>query len=245
MNTFLALVCMASILGLVTSAGSAEPDTHNDGKPYPDPKRFEKDIQRFEEADKKNPPPEGAIVGVGSSSMKGWHATIHDDLAPLTIIPRGFGGSNMNEALYYIDRIVLAYKPRAILVYEGDNDVAQGVTPRKIAATFAAFVAKVHAQLPKTRIYFLAIKPSIRRWHMWPTMVEANRLVADRCAKDDRLFYVDVATGMLGEDGTPRKDIFQKDNLHMTRPGYEIWRDAARPVLLQQELRFEEATDQP
>jgi len=237
MNTVATIICTAIVFGITTTGWTQTSD--DAGKPYPDPKRFEGAIAKFEAADKKNPPPAGAILFLGSSSIRGWHRTVAEDMAPLTVIPRGFGGSNMNEALYFADRVALPYKPRAIVLYEGDNDVAQGVAPRKIADTFRAFVKKIHTELPETRIYFICIKPSIRRWSMWPNMVEANELIAAQCAKDKRLTYVDIATGMLGEDGQPRKDIFVKDNLHMNRPGYEIWRDALRPVLIKNEPRFE------
>jgi lysophospholipase L1-like esterase len=209
-------------------------------KEYKNPDHFEKAMQQFETADQEQPPPQGAIVGIGSSSMRGWHSTIKTDLAPLTIIPRGFGGSNMNEALHYADRIVLPYKPRAILLYEGDNDIAQDITPKKITDTFRAFIAKVHKDLPNCRIYFLSIKPSISRWKMWPKMQEANNLIAAECAKDKRLTYVDVASGMLDDEGKPLKNIFKEDNLHMTRPGYVIWENAVRPILIEAELQFEQ-----
>ncbi len=221
------LHCMAQDVGLVG------------GKEYGSPERFEKAIQRFEAMDKKQAPPQGALVGVGSSSMAIWSETIQNDLAPLTIIPRGFGGSNMNDALYYADRIVLPYKPRAILVYEGDNDVAQGISPKMIASTFSKFVEKVHKQLPTCRIYFLSIKPSIKRWRLWPMMKEANRLISRKCAEDKRLTFVDLASGMLNDEGKPRKNIFNKDNLHMKREGYVIWRDSLRPILMKSELRYE------
>jgi lysophospholipase L1-like esterase len=223
---------LMSILCLKQGSGSG------DGKEYPDPKRFEKDIQRLE-AEDKYPPHQGAIVFVGSSSIRGWHKTIKNDLAPLTVIPRGFGGSNMNDALHYADRIVLPYRPRAIVLYEGDNDTIQGISPKKIAATFQKFVDKIHGELPQCRIYFLSIKPSINRWHLWPKMKEANRLIATKCTQDQRLTFVDVASAMLDEEGTPEKAIFKQDNLHMTRDGYVIWRDVLRPVLTKAELRFE------
>lgn len=209
------------------------------GAKYGNPERFEETIQSFEAADKKHPPPQGAIVCIGSSSMRGWHGTIKDDLAPLTIIPRGFGGSTMNDLLHYADRVVLSYKPRAIVVYEGDNDIAQGIFPRTITDAFLTFVENVHKQLPECRIYFLSIKPSISRWHFWPEMKEANSLIAAECAKDTRLTFVDVASGMLDDEGNPRGEIFVEDNLHMNRRGYTIWRDLLRPVLLGSELQYE------
>jgi lysophospholipase L1-like esterase len=206
---------------------------------YSSPTRFEKAICDFEAADRETPPPSGAIVCIGSSSMRGWHSAIQKDLAPLTVIPRGFGGSNMNDALHYADRIVIPYKPRAIVLYEGDNDIEQQIPPEKIVATFRAFVSKVHKHLPETRIYVLSIKPSIRRWKSWPRTVVANRLLAEACAKDERLIYVDVATPMLDADGQPRKDLFQDDNLHLNRAGYVVWRDVLRPILLEAEQPFE------
>ncbi len=201
------------------------------GKSYPDPARFENAIKQFEARDRTDPPPEGAVLCIGSSSMRGWHSTIRKDLAPLQVIPRGFGGSNFNDLLYYTDRVVLPYKPRAILVYEGDNDVAQGITPQKIANTMRAFVLKVRRKLPDCRFYFLAVKPSISRWRIWPVMKETNTLLRGICGQDPRMTFVDIATPMVGSDGTPKKEIFLKDNLHMNRNGYEIWRDAVRPSL--------------
>jgi len=214
-----------------------------DTKEYPRPERFAKDIQSFEAADKKQPPPKGAIVCIGSSSMRGWHGTIRNDLAPLTVILRGFGGSNMNDVLHFADRIVLPYEPRAVVVYEGDNDIAQGIAPEKVADTFRAFVTKVQDESPNCRIYFLSIKPSIRRWGLWPEMKETNSLIDAECTEEKRLTFVDVACGMLDDEGNPRKDIFKEDKLHMTRGGYVIWRDALRPILLKKELQFEPQND--
>jgi lysophospholipase L1-like esterase len=51
--------------------------------------------------------------------------------------------------------------------------------------------------------------------------------------------FVDVAAGMLGEDGQPRPEIFKEDGLHMNRAGYVIWRDALRPLLMKGEAAFE------
>jgi len=217
-----------SVCLLVSAAAIAGAEAKN----YPDPTRYEKTIAKFEAADKETMPPAGAVLCIGSSSMGGWHRTIREDLAPLTVIPRGFGGSNMNDVLHFVDRVVLPYEPRAILLYEGDNDIAHGVTPQKVLETFEVLVKQVHAKLPKTRFYVLAVKPSISRWEVWPEMKETNLLMKTRCKADERLTYIDIATPMLNEKGEPKADIFKEDNLHMVRKGYEIWRDVVRPVLV-------------
>ncbi|MCF7669288.1 MAG: hypothetical protein K9N48_05885 [Verrucomicrobia bacterium] len=206
---------------------------------YGDPRRFEKDIQAFKNADKTQNPPNGAIVCIGSSSMRGWHDNIKSDLSPLTIIPRGFGGSNMNDALYYADEIVIPYKPRAVVVYEGDNDIAQGIAPERIRDTFITFVDKIHAHYPGARVYFISIKPSPSRWELWQEMKQANKLIAEVCSNAELLTYIDVASEMLDSEGEPKADIFLEDELHMNRKGYLIWRTVLRPILLEKEISFE------
>lgn len=239
MKTKMRILSALCALGLLAHFAFAQTEQRE----YARPERFESAIAAFEAQDAENPPPPDAIVCIGSSSMRGWHPTIHEDLAPLTVIPRGFGGSNMYEALHYADRIILPYAPRAIVLYEGDNDVAQEISPQKIAETFEMFARTIHDELPECRIYFLSIKPSIRRWSMWPQMAQANRLIAEQCERDERLRYVDVASKMLNDAGKPRPEIFLGDNLHMNRAGYVIWRDVLRPVLMESELQHE--TEKP
>lgn len=208
--------------------------------PLFDPQRWEKAIQAFEAEDKKFPPPEGAIVGIGSSSMRFWHKTIHTDLSPLTIIPRGFGGSTMEDARYYADRIVIPYKPRAVLLYEGDNDIgAFKLTPERILEIFKGFVAKIHSALPQTRIYVISIKPSILRWNAWPQMEKINQLLKAFCESTALLTYIDMASSMLDENGDPKKDIFLSDKLHLNEKGYELWTKSIRAVLIPGEVQYE------
>ena len=206
---------------------------------YPDPARFQDAIDAFLAADAESTPPKGAVVATGSSSMRGWHGRIAEDLAPLTIIPRGFGGSNMHDVRHFLDELVLRHEPRAVLLYEGDNDVAAGIAPEAILAEFDAIDAAIAERLPDTRIYVLAVKPSIARWEMWATMQETNALLIARADADPRITFVDVATPMLGGDGKPMDDIFIADMLHMNGAGYDIWRDAVRPVLVEAERKFE------
>jgi len=217
-------------LGVLWLAAGAEVPPPASG--YPDPARLEPEVQAFEAAARDSAPPAGAIVCVGSSSMRMWHDRIAADLSPLTVVPRGFGGSTMYDALVYLPRLVLGLEPRALLLYEGDNDIDFGVAPEGVAATFAALVEETEAALPGTRIYVLSIKPSPARWKLWPAMEEANRLLAGACDADSLLTYIDVATPMLGPDGRPLRTIFLPDSLHMNANGYAIWTEAIRPVLV-------------
>ncbi len=221
-----ALLIVLAIAALRCSASAAEPAA------YPDPARLAAEVAAYAAADSLAPPPQGAVVCVGSSSLRFWHGTIAADLAPLEVVPRGFGGSTMLDLLHFAQPLVLACRPRLILLYEGDNDIDFGVPPAEVRATFDRFVALVHAELPQTRIEVLAIKPSPARWSRWPAMREANRLLAAACATDSLLGYIDVATPMLGADGLPQRELFLPDMLHLNEQGYALWTTIVRPVLV-------------
>ncbi len=225
-------------------AGEAPGKKAGEGR-YGDPRRFESAIEAFERQDAANRPEPGSVLFVGSSTIRMWHATVEQDMEPLRVVARGFGGSNMNDALHYADRIILAYRPRAVVLYEGDNDIAQGISPELVAKTFQQLVRKIHARLPETRIYFLAIKPSVKRWSMIDRMREANRQIAAACGRDERLTYVDVATPMLDRQEKVRSDLFRKDMLHMNPRGYALWVSILKPMLHKRELVHQPATPKP
>lgn len=208
--------------------------------PVIQPQRFEKELAAFDAEDKASMPPTGAIAITGSSSVRRWHPTIKQDLAGLTVIPRGFGGSTMADALYWIDRLAIRYKPRAVVVYEGDNDTGTYDVPAaKIVQQFEQIAAKVHAALPQTRVYVVSIKPSVLRWKTWPEAVKANQMLKALPAKDKLITYIDVATPMLQPNGQVMTDIFVEDNLHLNEKGYKIWTAAIRAVLVPAENKYE------
>ncbi|HUT13320.1 MAG TPA: SGNH/GDSL hydrolase family protein [Thermoguttaceae bacterium] len=201
----------------------------SDAQTPPQENRWEATIGRFEAQDRQASPPEQGILFVGSSSIVGWDVKKH--FPDLPVINRGFGGSQIADSVHFAERIVLPYRPKIIVFYAGDNDVASGKSPQRVLADYQSFVAKVHRALPETRIVFIAIKPSISRWQLIDKMREANALIAAVTEKDQRLAFVDVDKPMLGDDGRPRGEIFKDDGLHLNAAGYELWSDLVRPHL--------------
>lgn len=209
---------------------------------YPDPTRFESAIRQFEEQDRISPPPEGAIVLTGSSSIARWNEQSIKALAPLTVIPRGFGGSIMRDVLHYLDRVALKYKPRAILIYEGDNDTAipaLGLTRDHILRDLKAIIDRIHDALPETRIYVLSVKPSVSREAVWPAAQHVSAGYKAIAENDPLVFYVDVANPFLNADGKVMTDIFIEDNLHFNDLGNMIWGATIRAALMPIEARHE------
>jgi len=194
------------------------------------PERWEKAIKAFETIDRRTAPPADAVLLVGSSSFAKWRSAV-EDLKPLTIINRGFGGSTLPDVLHYFDRVVKVYKPKLILVYEGDNDVAKGHSPDQYLADVKVFVERVRKELPGTRVVFLTIKPSSKRWSMWEKMEQANKLVAAYAETQADVETVDIGTVLLGEDGKPRDELFVSDKLHLNAEGYKRWTGVLKPCI--------------
>ena len=153
------------------------------------------------------------------------------DLQPLPVINRGFGGSTIPEVNYYAKRIIYPYQPQVIAVYAGDNDVAMGYKPDEILENYKILVNNIHNHLPEAEIYFISIKPSPKRWHMWPEMKKANLLIKEFTQKHDHLSYFDVSSPMINAQGEVKEDIFLADNLHMNQAGYDLWTEVIKPEL--------------
>lgn len=195
----------------------------------PDPLRFEEEISRFEEFDSKNSFPEDAILFVGSSSIRMWKTA--DAFPEMPVINRGFGGSHFSDLQYYYDELVLPYNPSVVVLYEGDNDVASGKSNDQVFEDYLEFTDRLISDFPDARLVFVPIKPSSSRWELWPQMKEANQRIKEHIDQNDQFYYVDLATPLLGSDGTPNDSLFLDDLLHLNEDGYAKWNAAIRPTL--------------
>ena len=192
--------------------------------------RFEKQVQEYEASDRLNPPPSGAILFAGDSQFFRWK-TIHEDLAGYTVINRGVDSFQLPDLIRYADRLVLAYRPRLIVLHVGGNDVHNGRTPEQLLADFQAFVTLVRARLPEVRIVYSSITPGPGRWDEAPQRVVANRTIQKYVATQKNLDFVDLWAAMLKPDGQPREDLWVEDRVHPNHAGYLIRVNLTKPLL--------------
>lgn len=192
--------------------------------------KWEGDIAAIEAKIKSGESPQGSILFVGSSSIRLWK--LKESFPERVTSNHGFGGSQMADSVHFFERIVVPVKPSVIVIYAGDNDIAQKTPPQVVAEDFAQFAAKVKEQLPEChKVIFVAIKPSVKRWALADTIKATNQLIRTNCEKDDRLHYLDVWTPMLDANGQPRPELLLEDGLHMNADGYQIWTEALEAVL--------------
>ena len=157
-----------------------------------------------------------------------------NDFPGYTIINRGFGGSSFPDVIRYANDIIIPYQPKQVVIYCGDNDLAfsDTITAAIVFNRFQQLFKLIRQNLPSAAIAYVSIKPSPSRKHLMKKMESANKLIKDFLKKNRNTAFIDVYHKMLNADGSPKKEIFVEDNLHMNDKGYSIWQKAIKPYLL-------------
>ena len=192
------------------------------------------DIQKFKQKDSIAFPGTGKILFVGSSSFTKW-TDVQNYFPDYPIINRGFGGSAIVDVIRYESDIIFPYKPKQIVIYCGENDIAgdSAVTGEIVFERFKQLYDDIRKNLSNVPIVYISMKPSPSRWQMRNKMMEGNKLIEKFLKKKKRNGrFVNVWDAMLGTDGQPIPDIFIQDKLHMNAKGYAIWQKIIEPYLL-------------
>jgi lysophospholipase L1-like esterase len=181
--------------------------------------KWEKEIAGIEARLKADPPKPGGVVFAGSSTIRLWD--LKKSFPEKGYINVGFGGSQIADATKYAPRIILPLKPKAIVFYSADNDLNAKRTPEQVRDDFRAFAKVVHDVLPTTKILIIGVKPSVKRWEQYPIQTKANGFLKAMHDSDKRIHFLDTAPMILGSDGKPNPQLFEKDGLHLNADGYK------------------------
>ena len=191
---------------------------------------YQETIDEFKEVDKATPPPDDLILFTGSSSIRFW-SSLKEDMAPHTVLNRGFGGAHIAHVNYHFNEVVKPYKPKAIVFFCGTNDLAALKSPSETFSDFKTFYSMVKKELPGTKLIVIGVKPSIAREYLIQEEKEFNNLISILASEEDLLTYVSVWEPMLTNEGKPDPSLFVEDGLHINGKGYEIWTKLVRPQI--------------
>jgi lysophospholipase L1-like esterase len=187
---------------------------------------------------RQRPPAPGGVIAIGSSHMEKWR-TLQTDLGGLDILNHAIGGSKMSQAdAHFISELAIPFRPRAVLLYEGSNDLADGASPEDILAHFRSLRRQLHAALPSARLYVLGIVPSPgKRFERIADLKRTNELLRAECASQQWMKFIDTTTPLLGSDGRPKPECFIPGDIHLTPAGYAVWKAVVAPVLAAEQGR--------
>lgn len=192
--------------------------------------RFEAQIKAMADKDRQSPPPQQAILFIGSSIFRLW-SDLESQMAPLPVFNRAFGGSRTWEVLAAVDQLVLPHKPRVVVYYCGSNDVNAGESAADILDRTRAFIARVHAALPSTQIIYFSINKSLDKRDKWAVVDEVNASMKTMAGQSSWVTYVESNTALFDASGKPREDLYLPDGLHFKPPAYVLFTNILKPVV--------------
>ena len=180
--------------------------------------------------DKLSPPPPDGLVVIGSSSIRFWK-TLQKEFSAWQITQRGFGGSRLIDVALLAEKLILPYKPRAVMIFAGTNDIAGGVAPATVMTAYRCLVQKIQKSLGDIPILFIGITPTPSRWARWSKSNQVNTEVKQLAAKWSGLTYIDTPSVFLKTGQPPDASLFVSDRLHLSVVGYTLWNSVVKPAL--------------
>jgi lysophospholipase L1-like esterase len=223
MRFFTALAFFAASLLIAQDAG---PKTTN-GLRYAD------DIAKFVAADKVTPPPQNALLIVGSSSARYW-VSAPEDFKPYPVINRGFGGSKTTEVLAYMDQVALPYHPRVVIYFAGTNDLGGGAKAEDVLENIKKFVEKLRSENPNCGVVIMSALKAPRRKAQWEEFDKYNTLVEKFCASGKNLYFANHNPAMNKPNGEPKTELYREEGnsaMHANAAGYVEIVKIVRPIV--------------
>ena len=169
-------------------------------------------------------PTECDVMFFGSSSIRLW-STLKEDMAPLTVVNRGYGGATLRDLHYNYPTVMAHYRPKAFVFY-CDNPVGE------LFDLVRMLFDRLDKDYPGVPIYFLAMKHCKHREAIRDRQAVYNALMKEYAATSDQVIFVDTCTPLLTEEGEIDTTLFLDDNIHLNTAGYARWTKLLRPLLI-------------
>lgn len=150
----------------------------------------------------------------------------------------GWGGDQTQHILWRLENGELDdVDPKVVVLLGGTNNVGRAMPPggdddkaAGIARGIAAIVESVQARAPEATVILMAVFPRNDNMAVLSTIAKINERI-EKLADGDRVRFLDINDRLADAQGRLR-DGMSPDGLHLALPGYEVWADALRPLLL-------------
>ncbi len=172
------------------------------------------------------------VLFFGSSSIRLWKS-LKEDMAPLKVVNRGYGGAMLRDLHYNYHTVLADYNPKAFVLY-CDNDLAameRDLQPTELFDLYRLLVERLERDYPGREIFILSIKFNECRAVKREEHRLFNAIMADYAKHKEGVTFVDVNTPLLKEDGSVDNGYFEEDLLHVNREGYKVWSSVLKPML--------------
>ena len=169
------------------------------------------------------------LVLTGSSSIRLWPEA-PEAFPQFEVINAGFGGSCYADLWALRDTLLFAFEPDVVVIYEGDNDLSDGLPQGEILESASKVFADIAKRLPNTKVVVLAPKPSLARRHLAEECRTLSKALVQEVRRHN-FSFVDFWDAMHLADGTLDESLFVGDGLHLNQGGYDVWVSTLRNAL--------------
>ena len=217
------LVALTTMLGSVCRVHAVEPPPSTQESKYHD------EVAKLLAAPAPAP---GGVLMVGSSIFRKW-ASCAQDLAPLPVTNRGFGGSQTGDQLLFFEQIVPSSRASVVVWYCGSNDVNARKSPEAILQNTKEWIARTQSALPHARVLIVSVirAPQKREDGKLPQVDTVNNGLHALSGSIKGVDYIDVNPALQTPAGEPVAECFVEDHLHLTPEGYRRMTSVLKPVV--------------
>ena len=165
------------------------------------------------------------VLFLGSSSFRLWD-TIHEDLAPVKVVKRAYGGARFRDLAIYTPELIAGLRFSKAVIFIA-NDItgkdSEDTDPETTSKLARLVIAQLRSEHPEVPIHLVAVTPTPVRYKHWPRIQVTNRMLRKIAETTPDVFYIPTAYAFLDRDGNPRAELFKEDRLHLNSIGYQIW----------------------
>ncbi|MFA6290355.1 MAG: GDSL-type esterase/lipase family protein [Victivallales bacterium] len=163
-----------------------------------------------------------------------WKGSVWDKFyGKRNAVNMGIGGQRTQQILWRMMNGNLdGISPKLAILMAGGNNLLSN-TEEEIAAGEKAIVEKLRKKLPNTKILLLAYFPrGMNKTDAIRIKNDKVNEIVSKLADNTNVFYLDIGGKFLNDDGTHNSAAFEKDDVHLSGVGYEIWASAIESTVV-------------
>lgn len=165
------------------------------------------------------------VLFLGSSSFRLWDSIVQD-LEPLKVVRRAYGGARYRDLAIHTPELIKGLKFSKAVVFIA-NDITgsekEDIDPETVSKLARVVIYQLRQEQPDCQIHLLAVTPTPSRYKHWHRIQVTNTMLRKIAESTEGVFYIPTAYAFLDRDGHPRAELFKDDRLHLNQSGYQIW----------------------
>ncbi len=176
------------------------------------------------------------VIFFGDSITQGWGGDGKDvwdkTYAPLGAVNYGIGGDTTRQVLWRIlNGEVEGLNPKLVVLKIGTNNLYNDLnsgSDEEIADGITKIVSTLREKLPNTKILLLGVLP--RQNDYFSGRAKRINEIIKKLDNGQTVRFLDMSDKFQTELGKVKPELYVPDQLHLAKPGYELWAATMKPL---------------